>query len=123
MKNRSMVPHILLLVFLIAASAAANDRLGQVCFGDNLAKPFSEHTDRLYLTIDDSEKRYFNRTHAGPVADHLDLQRDHLIQVYFDDRIVASWILNFTKLNTQSVVIWRSSGAWHMDSAEAPRCP
>jgi len=93
----------------------ASDNGGKVYFGKNLAKPASEYTDRLYLKIDDSEKLYFNRKYEGPVLENLDLNKDHIVKVYFDDEIGRSWILNFSKIKTKSVVIWRSAGAWRME--------
>jgi hypothetical protein len=109
----------LLLLFLSAASAGAHDTAGQVFFGQNLAKAFCEHTDRVYLKIDDSEKLYFNRDHDGPVVDNLNPKVDHVVTVYFDDQVAQSWIFNFAELKTQRVVIWRAAGAWRMEPCDA----
>lgn len=111
-----------LLLWLFSISAVANDKVGKVCFGKNLGKPHREHTDRLYLQIDDSEKLYFNRPHDGPVLSNLDTNIDHVVKVYFDGNIGKSWILNFSKLNTQSVIIWRSAGSWRMESTDESMC-
>ena len=108
----------ILLILLFSTSVFANDNVGKVFFGKNLAKPYSEHTDRIYLKIDDSEKLYFNRKQEGPVLENLNLNKDHIVKVYFDDELARSWILNFLKLKTRSVVIWRSAGAWRMDALE-----
>jgi len=117
-----MKKYTLLLLILFSTSVSANDNIGKVCFGKNLAKPSSEHTDRLYLKIDDSEKLYFNRQHTSPVLDNLDINTDHIVKVYFDDQVSISWKLNFSKLNTQSVIIWRSAGSWRMEPAEVSTC-
>ena len=110
------------LLLLSSTSVFANDNVGRVCFGKNLAKPYSEHTDRLYIRIDDSKKIYFNRPHAGPVIDNLDINVHHIVKVYFDDELGQSWPLNFSKLDAQSVIVWRSAGAWHMEPVEASAC-
>ena len=91
-------------------------------FWEDLAKPSSEHTDRLYLKINDSEKLYFNRPYKGPVLENLNLNKDHIVKVYFDDQIVISWILSYSKLKTQSVIIWRSAGSWRMEAVEESKC-
>ncbi len=117
-----MIKHILLLILLFSTSVAANDKMGKVCFGKNLAKPYSEHTDRLYLKIDDSQKLYFNESHKGPVLKNLDVNKDHMVKVYFDDQLSKSWPLNFSKLNTQSVIIWRSAGSWRMEPTLGSKC-
>ena len=122
MKNKIMIKQIILVLLIFSTSVVANDNVGEVCFGKNLAKPSNEHTDRLYLKINDSEKLYFNRPHKGPVLENLDLNKNHIVKVYFEDKIVQSWILNFSKLKTQRVIIWRSSGSWRMEPAEESIC-
>ena len=118
MKNAIMLKYIIFALLIFSTSVLANDNVGKVYFGKNLAKPSSEHTDRLYLKINDSEKLYFNRPHKRPVSENLDLNKDHIVKVYFDDQIVISWILNYSKLKTQSVIIWRSAGSWRMEPVE-----
>jgi hypothetical protein len=113
-----MIKRIILVLLIFSTSAMANDNVGKIFFGKNLAKPSSEHTDRLYLKINNSEKLYFNRKHEGPILEKLDLNKDQIVRVYFDDKIAQSWILNFSKLKTQSVIIWRSSGSWRMEPLE-----
>lgn len=108
----------ILLILLFSTSVFANDNVGKVFFGKNLAKPYSEHTDRIYLKIDDSKKLYFNRKQEGPVLENLSLNKDYIVKIYFDDKIVQSWILNFSKLKSKSVVIWRSAGSWRMEALE-----
>jgi hypothetical protein len=117
-----MIKHMLLLFLLFSTSAAASDELGKVCFGKNLAKPHSEHTDRVYLRIDDSNKLYFNRPNDGPVLASLDINKNHMVKVYFDDQLVRSWPLNFSKLGSRSVIIWRSAGSWRMEPVEESKC-
>ena len=114
-----MIIFVPLFLILLTTPVDANEHFGKIYFGKNLAKPLSEHTDRLYLTVDDSEKLYFDRTHPGPVATNLDVNADHMVNVYFDGKITQSWILNFGKLKTHSVVIWRSSGSWRMEPLES----
>jgi len=117
-----LIKYNLLLFCLLATAVEANSHSGTVCFGKNLAKPSSEHTDRLYLKIDDSEKLYFNRPQNGPVLANLDINRTHMVKVYFDDQLGKSWTLNYSKLNTQSVIIWRSAGSWRMEPNKAFDC-
>jgi hypothetical protein len=118
LKNETMIKQIIIALLILSTPIWANDEGGKVYFGKNLAKPASEYTDRLYLKIDDSEKLYFNRKHKGPVLENLDLNKDHIVKVYFDDKIGRSWKLNFSKLKTKSVVIWRSAGSWRMEPLE-----
>ena len=106
-----------LLWLMLPTSVLANDTSGKVCFGKNLAKPLSEHSDRLYLKIDNSDILYFNRPHSGPVVRKLDIAQKHRVKVYYDDRLVESWVLDFSVLNTQAVIIWRAPGSWRMDPA------
>jgi hypothetical protein len=113
---------ILLVCFINIVSSA--ELKGTVCLGKNLAKSLSEHSDRLYLKIDNSEKFTFERPYSGPtvVMDNLALNKDYMVYVYFDDEIVQSWELNFSKLQTESVLIWRAAGSWRMESNQASSC-
>ena len=122
MTSAIMIKHIIFVLLIFSTSVLANDNVGKVCFGKNLAKTSSEHTDRLYLKINDSEKLYFNRPHKGPVLENLDLNKDHIVKVYFDDQIVISWILSYSTLKTQRVIIWRSAGSWRMEPVEESIC-
>ena len=113
-----MIKQIILALLILSAPVLAAENGGKVFFGKNLAKPASEHTDRLYLKINDSKILYFNRKHKGPVLENLNLNKDHIVKVYFDDEIGGSWILNFSKLKSTSVIIWRSAGSWRMEPLE-----
>jgi hypothetical protein len=120
--DEKMTKKLLLLFLLLSSSAVANDRVGKVCFGKNLAKPLSEHTDRVYLKIDDSDKLYFNRPHNGPVLAGLDINKNHTVKVYFDNQLVRSWPLNFSEQGSHSVIIWRSAGSWRMEPSDESKC-
>jgi hypothetical protein len=117
-----MINYRLLILLLASASVDAEKYTGSVCFGANLAKPISEHTDRLYLKINESKKLYFNRKYKGPALKNLNLDTKHMVKVYFDDQITTSWPLDFKILNTNSVLIWRSAGSWRMDSIKTIKC-
>jgi hypothetical protein len=117
-----MEKHILLLFFLFSTSAFASENLGKVCFGKNLAKPYSEHTDRVYLKIDDSDKLYFNGPNDEPALEDLDINKNHMVKVYFDNHLVRSWQLNFSKIGSHSVIIWRAAGSWRMEPADESKC-
>lgn len=119
---RRMIKLILLILFLCTMSAYADDKSGTICFGQNLAKPASEHTDRLYLKINDSEKLYFNHNYSGPAARGLDTNLRHTVRVFFDDQLSESWTIDFKKLKATSVLIWRSPGAWRMQAIKADEC-
>ncbi len=68
-----MIKFVTLFLFLLSASVGANDNIGKIFSGKNLAKPAIEHTYRLYLKVNDSEKLYFNKSHSGSVSANLDL--------------------------------------------------
>ena len=93
---------VLIGLFLFTQGAWADETGGMVCLGRNLAKPASEHTERLYLRVDGSPKISFSIPYRGPVvvADDLDPGREHHVTVYFDDSAVQSWKLDFERLQT-----------------------
>lgn len=120
-----MLKIILLVIFASLTNVAiSNEQKGTVCLGKNLAKSSSEHSDRLFLKIDDSQGIYFSRPYNGPikVVKNLDINKDYIVYVYFDNEVVQSWKLNFSGLKTESVLIWRAAGSWRMEAVEASLC-
>ncbi len=120
-----MLRAALLLIFVSSINVASSTELqGTVCLGKNLAKTMSEHSDRLYLKIDDSQNIVFAHPYDGPIVvmQGLDLSKEHMVYVYFDDQIAQSWRLNFSKLKTDSVLIWRAAGSWRMEPNEVSAC-
>lgn len=116
---------LLPVIFMLApGQPTAGNMTGTVCLGQNLAKPAAEHTKRLYLKVNNSEKIFFNEPYTGPqfVARGLDTSTLHTISVYFDDAIIRSWKLDFTQLKTTSVLIWRAAGSWRMEANDAALC-
>ena len=115
-----------LFVMLMSFSSAglSAESTGAVCLGKNLAKSLDEHSDRLYIKINDSQIIRFESPYSGPtvVMDNMDLNSDHRVYVYFDDEVVQSWKLNFAKLHTESVLIWRASGSWRMEPNQVTSC-
>jgi hypothetical protein len=114
------------LLLLLATSnvALANEMTGTVCLGVNQAKSASEHTEQLYLTVNDSPNIYFARPFNGPrvVAQNLDINKNHTIKVYLNNALAQSWVLNFSNLGSNSVLIWRSAGAWRMEEMRSSSC-
>lgn len=97
---------------------------GAVCLGENLSVVASEHSDRLYLTVGNSEKIYFKQPAQPPrlVLKSLPLDQDLMVKVYFDDRVVSSWPLNYSKIDAGTVIIWRAKGSWRMDPIDISQC-
>ena len=91
---------------------------------ENLSKVASEHTKRLHLTINNSEKFYFTKPYRSPrlISQNLELNDTHTINVYFDENIVQSWKLDLRKHQYTSVVIWRAAGSWRMVQIDPSNC-
>lgn len=117
---------VLLMAFALLASgiAASSENIGVVCLGGNLSKVAAEHTERLHLIINDSQKIYFTHPYSGPVTikRNLKLNKEHMVKVIFDGNVVQSWKLDFRSLNSTSVLIWRSAGSWRMEPNIGGKC-
>ena len=115
---------IIFIIQIAFCSIAFSEVKGTVCLGKNLSIVISEHSKRLYLTVSESDKIFFRRPFLQPVisVQNLALNKDHLVKVYFDGKVVRSWGLNFSELNASTVVIWRSKGAWRMEPIEVSLC-
>ena len=124
MRSFSFIAILIVLTLAgFSGTALSKPSLGKVCLGSNLAKPLSEHTERLYLTIGNSDKLYFMRPYTPRVVvEHLDVHKNHTVNVYFDNVIVESWKINFSKLKTNTVLIWRAGGSWRMDAIKESSC-
>ena len=119
--NRAL---IIIAIMVSTQSSLAEEAGGIICLGNNLAKVADENSRRLHLQIDDSSNIYFKKPYNDPelAAKDLSITADHTIKVFFDGNVVQSWTLNFARLNTNSVVVWRSAGAWRMDAIDASLC-
>ncbi len=110
-----IIAKLLLILLLVFPAEIFAGNTGSICFGENLAKPMEEHSDRLYLKIGNSPPLYFNRPQSGPVLTGLDLNLVYQVKVYFNGNLTASWKLDFKELNTTDVLIWRAAGSWRME--------
>jgi hypothetical protein len=110
-----------LLVFF-SGTAVGGDC--SVCLGRNLSVALSEHSQQLYLTIGNSSPIYFYKPQPPPriVASGLDRNKRHLVQVYFDENVVASWYLDFERLKSNTAYIWRAKGSWRMEAGHTGKC-
>lgn len=112
----------ILFVWLLSVSSFtySAEVLGKVCFG----KASSEYSDLLRIQIGQSEKIAFNQKLKRPflALSGLDLNKTHMVKVYFDDKVGMSWPLNFNKLNTHTVLIWRAAGSWRMEVVGDEAC-
>lgn len=114
--------YLTIIFILISSAAIADENYGKVCFGRNLAKPANEHLKSLYLTIGNSGKLFFNNKYDQPILDKLDLTKEHNVKVFLEGKVVASWVLNYSDLKSNTALIWRSPGAWRMEKAPNNLC-
>jgi hypothetical protein len=118
---------IILLFILFPHFVIAEDG-GSVCLGPFLGKAASEYepSTQPYVTIGDSGPFHFEQRpgNQSPVLiiEGLALEKTHTVKVHFKGKIVESWGLNFEKVGSNSVRIWRSAGAWRMDPIKDSAC-
>ena len=105
---------VLIITFPISAFAEGK---GSVCLGPFLSIILYENSKRPFLTIGHYGPFYFDQANQPTrlVAEGLDLNKTYKVKVHFDGKVVTSWDLNFEKLGTDMVCIWRSKGAWRME--------
>ncbi len=102
------------LITFITNAHALNDRT--ICLGKNESKLAIEHSDKLYLTINDQQKFYFNKPYTRPVPLKSQLPTDkvHTVSVYLNSELAKTLHVNFIKLKSTEVTIWRSAGGWKL---------
>ena len=115
---------ISILLFLGLSSIVLAEDSGTVCLEENLSIVASEHTELLYITIGDSNKIYFKWPYKNPriVLNNLEINKDYIVKVYYDNKLVTSWKLNFKEIGTNSVVIWRAKASWRMEPIDVSLC-
>ena len=103
---------------------AAAEEKGSVCLGPFLSVVWYEPSDRPYLTIGDygpfrfEQGKQFSRF----VTKDLDINKVYRVKIHYDGRVVSSWDLNFDKIGSNTVCIWRDKGAWRMEPLKNSKC-
>jgi hypothetical protein len=96
---------------------------GAVCLGIYAPKMIQDHElQRVYLTVGESDKIFFDQQPGTIVADNLDLHKTYVVRVFYDSKQVNSWKLRFDRLGANLVTIWRSAGYWKMDPNPSGEC-
>lgn len=115
---------LILPLLCLPRTAVAVDE-GKICIGPNLTivSPNEWKDDLISIGIDDLPPHSF-AFHQQPtiVRRDLDTDKTYVVRVYARREVVASWRLNFSKLRTTTVQIWRSKGYWHMDPIDESKC-
>ena len=112
---------VLIVIFPLVAYAKGK---GSVCLGPFLSIVLYEPSKRPYLTIGDYGPFHFDQVNQPTrlVAEEFDLNKTYKVKVHFGGKVVTSWDLNFEKLGTDMVCIWRSTGAWRMEPITNGKC-
>lgn len=97
---------------------------GSVCLGPFLSIIMYAPSNRPYLTIGDYGPFHFEQTNqtCRLVAEDLDLNKVYRVKVHFEDKVVTSWNLDFKKIASNMVYIWRDKGAWRMEPIKNGKC-
>lgn len=113
----------LLCLILVCGGVSAAGQ-GSVCLGRNLSVVLSEHSERLHIKVGDSPPIYFYKPQPPPriVVRGLDTNQRHLVEIYFDGKVVQSWQLDFKEMESNMVNLWRAKGAWKMVPSLSERC-
>src|SRR6266700_2131455 len=97
----------------LSQSSATDRPEGSLCF-ESYAPATPPGQDRHKVLVIDKAIRVpvlgkFPRT----LADHLDLQKKHQIQLVEEGKVLDTWTFRF-KPNTTMMNFWRSKGYWHV---------
>ena len=114
---------IAILYMAIPPFSLAEDK-GSVCLGPFLSIILYQPSNRPYLTIGDYGPFHFEQS-SQPcrlVAGGLDLKKVYKVRVHFEGKVVTSWNLNFEKMGSNMVYIWRDKGAWRMEPIRNGKC-
>jgi len=113
---------------ILPSTALAEDKFnnkdkGSVCLGIYAPKIIqNDELKRVYLTVGESGKIFFDQQAGAIVLSNLDLHKTYVVRIFYDSRQVDSWKLRFDRLGVNLVTIWRSAGYWHMDPSPSGKC-
>jgi len=118
-----LIRFIVLFFISFPVFVLAEDK-GSVCLGPFLSVVWYEPSARPYLTIGDYGPFHFKQGNQPSqlVAENFDLKKVYKVKVHFDGKIVRSWSLNFDKIGSDKVCIWRDKGAWRMEPINNSKC-
>ena len=116
--------HFILIFFVSLPLFEHAEGKGSVCLGPFLSVVWYEPSTRPYLTIEDYGPFHFDQENqlSRFVAEDLDIKKVYKIKVHFGGKVVSSWNLNFDKIGSDMVCIWRDKGAWRMEPVKKSKC-
>jgi hypothetical protein len=114
---------IIVLTSLILANTPIMAGDCSVCLGPYLSIVLNDE-QHVSLTIGDSKRIYIKSRDDLPkiVAENLDSTMRYRVRIYYDNKVVESWHIDFKKLQCKMVRIWRSAGAWRMEPVPSNTC-
>jgi hypothetical protein len=120
---KKIISTIIIIIFILPFFANAAEK-GSVYLGPFLSVIWYEPSKKPYLTI--GEFGPFKFENDGQISkliiDDLDLGQIYKVKVHYDKKVVESWDLNFDKIKSDIVCIWRAKGSWRMEPYEKSRC-
>lgn len=104
----------------VPSEHSKNSKTGAVCVGFDFSKALPD-TD-LYIKIGSLEKKLYSNSSGKTIYDQLDLKTTHYVQVLKGDDPFKTFSLDFKKLKTNFVIIWKAPGEWRMTPLKKGKC-
>ena len=114
----------IVLCFVSFPLFALAENKGSVCLGPFLSVVWYEPSTRPYLTIGNYGPFHFEQGNQPfrLIVEDLDIKKVYRVKVHYDGKVVRSWNLNFEKIGSDRVCIWRDKGAWRMEPIKNSKC-
>ena len=108
---------------LIAAELQSHSKSmnsGAICLGPDLSmiQPDSD----IFISLDNSKKELFSDSRGKIPFKDLNLKKKHLIRLFKGDLQFTSFNVDFKKLKTNFVIVWKASGYWKSMAVGGEKC-
>lgn len=98
-----------------------NAAKGAICLGPDLS-PAPRPKQSVFVQIEGRQSIDFYEKMYKIAYDDLDLNKVYIIKWVYQGKPFVSWKVDFRKLNTNMVMVWKAYGTWKMEAIDDGRC-
>ena len=101
------------------ASHQTSDKFGAICLGPDLSMAGVDYD--IFISVDWKKKKFSGE--QGHIAfDDLELNKKHIVRLFKGNKQFQSFKIDFRKLKSNFVVVWKAAGYWKSMSVGGEKC-
>lgn len=103
-----------------ASEHAASEVQGAICIGPDHSKARS--TEEIFVKVDGAEKKSYSKSEGLILFKDLDLDKIHTVHLLVGNKSFLTLAVDFKKLKTNFVILWKAAGAWKLLPVGGTKC-